>query len=167
MNKVIIGRPNIESVKEIKELIAVTIEIASKHRVFDTDELDRTIYKQKKYLSNLEHNHFFIVAKINNKIVGWLDLYPNKKKFKAHVAGLIIGILDNYQHQGIGSLMIAKAIEFAKKHKIKKISTEVAANNVASQELLKKFRFTQEGRQEKELFIKGKYIDNLWFGRIL
>jgi L-amino acid N-acyltransferase YncA len=153
--------------EDAEELIEIIKDVSTKHRVFDHDEFNKTVEEEKEYLSKLEDNHLFLVAIVGDKIVGWLELFPYKSKFKRHISGLIIGIIDDYQHQGIGSLFLEKAINFAKEKGIVKISTEISENNLASQNLVTKFVFKQEGKLEKELFIKGKFIDTLIFGKII
>ncbi|EKD56433.1 MAG: histone acetyltransferase HPA2-like protein acetyltransferase [uncultured bacterium] len=153
--------------EDSRALIKVIKNVSNKYRVFDHDEFNKTEEEEKEYLSKLEKNHLFLIATVNNKIAGWLELYPFKSKFKKHILGLIVGIIDKYHRQGIGSQLLEKAISFAKDKKIIKISTEISKNNLASQNLVKKFGFVLEGIQKKQLYIKEKYIDNLFFGIVI
>ena len=89
-----------------------------------------------------------VVAAINSNPVGaaWYRFWTDRNSIRGYVNEnfpvLIIGILGDYRHQGIGSKMIAWLADHAAKHAVENISLSVSKDNYA----LKLYQ--QQGFQE-------------------
>ena len=98
----------------------------------------------KSELENL--NSKYIVAKIENKIIGFAGIW--KAVDIIHITNIVT--LKNLRNHGIGSLMLEKLIELAKKDKnITSITLEVNSNNIPAQKLYQKFGFKTVGLRKK------------------
>ena len=98
----------------------------------------------------LNPNSKYIVAKINNKIIGFAGLW--KSVDDVHITNIVTA--KKYRNKNIGSLMLSKLIEMSKNEKgITSITLEVNSNNIPAQKLYEKFGFKVVG-------IRKKYYNN-------
>ena len=99
----------------------------------------------------LNPNSKYIVAKTNDKIVGFAGLW--KSVDDVHITNIVTA--KKYRNNNIGSLMLSKLIQIAKKEKeITSITLEVNFNNIPAQKLYEKFDFKVVG-------IRKKYYNNM------
>jgi ribosomal-protein-alanine N-acetyltransferase len=86
-----------------------------------------------------------LVAEVDGRIVGELIIEI------VHGRGeLGMDILDGFRGQGIGSFLVARAIEWARAKGLAKLSLEVWPHNAAAIALYEKFGFVQEGYHPKQ-----------------
>lgn len=94
----------------------------------------------------LNPNSQYIVAKINNKVVGYAGLW--KAVDDMHITNIVTA--KNFRRQNIGSILLSELIEIAMADKdIDSITLEVNSNNVAAQKLYEKFNFKIVGLRKK------------------
>jgi len=99
----------------------------------------------------LNSNSKYIVAKANNKIVGFAGIW--KSVDDIHITNIVTA--KNYRRQNIGSLLLSKLIEIAKSEKdITSITLEVNSNNIPAQKLYEKYGFKVVG-------LRKKYYNNI------
>lgn len=82
----------------------------------------------------------FIIALYDNRIVGYAAIYANDMKKKEAFITLI-GVDRNFQHQGIGSLLMLKCKEIAAKRGMKTIRLEVLCADIGAQRFYSKMGF--------------------------
>ena len=99
----------------------------------------------------LNPNSKYIVAKSNNKIIGFTGLW--KSVDDVHITNIVTA--KKYRNKNIGNLMLSKLIEMARNEKgITSITLEVNLNNIPAQKLYEKFDFKVVG-------IRKKYYNNI------
>lgn len=99
----------------------------------------------------LNPNSKYIVAKVNNQIVGFAGIW--KSVDDIHITNIVTA--KKYRNQSIGSKMLLKLIDMAKSEKeIKAITLEVNSNNLAAKNLYEKFGFKIVG-------LRKKYYNNI------
>ena len=100
----------------------------------------------------LNPNSKYIVAKLNNIIVGFAGIW--KSVDDVHITNIVVN--KNFRKQNIGSLMLSKLIELAKlEPNISSITLEVNSNNIAAIKLYEKFGFKVVG-------LRKKYYNNIY-----
>jgi len=104
-----------------------------------------------------------LVAEVDNMIVGELIIEV------AHGRGdLGMDILDGLRGQGIGSALLARAIEWARATGLAKLSLEVWPHNAPAIALYEKFGFAQEGYHPKQWRRRnGESWDTISMGLLL
>jgi len=117
------------------------------------------IFKDRECLS--------IVAEVGTgrarRIVGSLTLerYGNVEKTK-HVRVLGMLVIKGYRGQGIGTELIARALEWARSQEvIEKIELGVFSNNRRALQLYQKFGFKVEGVKKRQYYIAGRHADEI------
>lgn len=94
----------------------------------------------------LNPNSKYIVARSNNKIVGFAGIW--KAVDDVHITNIVTA--KKFRRQGIGSMLLSNLIEMAKSEKnINSITLEVNTNNIPAQKLYKKFGFNVVGLRKK------------------
>jgi ribosomal-protein-alanine N-acetyltransferase len=157
-----------------------------KLRIFDTEELTKAINNKeiipyldsnRKYPISLDYAKKSIIKSIKDKknykkaiivdgkFIGTISLYnPNKNK-KIFEIGYFIA--RPYWNKGIATKAVKEMCNFGfKKLKLKRIWADTQSNNPASARVLEKAGFKLEGRKRKSIYKKGKYFDELIFGRL-
>lgn len=108
----------------------------------------------ERYLS--ESNSILLVAEHNGKLIGNLDLTGNQRRKLYHTGMVGMGIANNWQGKGVGSLLMEAVLNWAKANDyVKIIWLEVYATNTAGLNLYKKYGFEQCG------FIKGFAMEDV------
>jgi len=123
--------------------------------------------KQSWFAAHPSNKHPIYVAEITNTVVGWLSLsaYRPGRKALAHVAEVSYYLDDNFQGQGIGSLLMEQALQQSPLLGFELLIAILIDGNQGSIGLLKNFGFAEWGRLPGALKIEGQYRDHLYYGR--
>jgi RimJ/RimL family protein N-acetyltransferase len=139
--------------------------------VIEPGEFNHTVAEEEKILSEFaaSASSVFLVAEVAEKIVGLLNCRgKNDRKAIRHVVTLGMSVDQDWRGQGIGTLLMANAIKWAKGTGfIKRIELLVFERNKVAIHLYKKFGFEIEGKHRKAIFRDGVYLDNLTMALLL
>ncbi len=162
-NELIIRKATVEDSNEIVMLVK---QVMGEVSFFpkDPDEFDLTAEDEAEYIKNTS---LFLVAEINEKIVGSTTLQRGRTKRTSHVADFGITILREYSGLKKGTLLMEEVIKWCKENQVEKIELEVFEENTPAIALYKKFGFIEEGRKNKNIKIKGEYKNTLLLARFL
>ncbi len=106
----------------------------------------------------------YLIAEIDNQIVGHALLDPLPLRATQHVAHLTLVVHQNWQGQGIGKLLLESLIKWATSEvsTIEKIELHVRSSNQRAISLYTKMGFCQEGCLKNRVKIsKGQYVDDI------
>ncbi|KQN60452.1 MULTISPECIES: GNAT family N-acetyltransferase [unclassified Rahnella] len=118
-------------------------------------------------LANSSPHRFALVACIDGKLVGNLTLMVEEPWRRRHVATFGIGVDVSFQGRGVGSKLLAAALELCDKWlQVKRVELTVYADNDAAIALYKKFGFMLEGRSPCYAMRDGELVDTLHMGRL-
>lgn len=164
--KAIVG---LETVQDVDESMKVIEKVAEEGLYLMEDDVDqKRIDHTKELVKNNGGEILFIVARINGKIVGCLDLVRYGRWHKTdHVRYLDMAVLDGYRSIGVGGALMDFAIEWARTKGIEKILLEVFASNGRAFNLYRKFGFVEEGTNKGVVVIEGKKDDIIQMGLFL
>lgn len=131
-----------------------------------TDEVNEG--KKRRVLDSISRNgkgELFIVAAVDGKIVGTLDLVRFSSSPKAdHVRDLGMSVINEYRSIGVGSAMMGYAIKWARSNNIEKITLSVFSTNKGAYSMYRKFGFEEEGVNRKAAKINNGYVDLINMG---
>lgn len=122
-------------------------------------DMDKKVERWKQNIKNQKENELILVAKAENKIVGFCVA---TKRFKENNITAIY-IDPAFQRQGIGSMFMKKIFSWFGD---KKVYVLVAEYNKKAVNFYKKFGFVDTGKRIKEEFLKmksGNYIIEVEF----
>lgn len=122
---------------------------------------------EEGWFRNLQ-NITAIVAFYEDKIVGHAQIFKFPHPRRKGTADLVMYIHQDFQGVGLGTAMLAKLIELAKKEGLHRIGLQVVADNKPAIQLYQKMRFKVEGVLKDAYFGEdGKFHDMLVMGLLL
>lgn len=159
----------VKASQKYAESFARAVDIVARERKYLASVTGFSLESTKDFIQMGEANDFAqYFALDGEKVIGWCDLIPKDIEGFTHVGKLGIGLLSEYRHQGIGSMLLQKTIEHAReKNKIEKIELEVFGSNVQAIKFYEKFGFQHEGRRINSRKLDGKYDHVVLMGKWL
>jgi putative acetyltransferase len=154
--------------REPEDLAAIA-EIMNCPRVIDgTLRLPFTsIAQEQERLAQHQANVHSLVAEVDGRVVGTLGLHVQTNPRRRHCGGLGMGVHDDFQGQGVGSALLAAAIDLADNWLgLHRIELHVYPDNTAGIRLYKKFGFVEEGRARDFAYRHGGFVDALAMARL-
>jgi RimJ/RimL family protein N-acetyltransferase len=122
---------------------------------------------ERGWLSNLQ-NMISIVAFYKDKMVGHAQIFKFPHPRRKGTGDLVIYLHQDFHNVGLGTAMLTKLIELAKREGLHRIGLDVIADNKPAIHLYQKFGFKIEGVKKDAYFgADGKYHDELVMGLIL
>ena len=114
-------------------------------------------------------NQISLLAFLNGKIAGIVNITADQRKRVRHIGDLFIVIGKRYWNNGLGSLLLEEAIEWAQASGIlRRLQLTVQTRNQAAVHLYQKHGFIIEGRQERGAYIEeGEFIDVYLMGKLI
>jgi len=131
-------------------------------------EIDETNYTKEAERTDIK-NHLnnkgslYIVAEVENEVVGFLEFQNGGLKRTAHSGMLSMFILKEWRECGIGAMLMKSMMHWAEQNPlIEKLTLAVFSTNERAQNLYKKFGFIEEGRCPRDMKLNdGTYIDSV------
>jgi RimJ/RimL family protein N-acetyltransferase len=123
--------------------------------------------KRKLAMSKDSENSIVLIALDNEQIIARAELdgyYPARIR---HRAVLSISVRKDYWNQGIGTEMMKRIVEQAKKMKIGVIELEVISDNARGINLYHKMGFVDIGIYKKYFYLNGMYKDAVVMQKVL
>ena len=124
-------------------------------------------YKQR--YSSPDPNVHSLVAEIvdSKRIVGALGLYRESNLRRAHTGVIGMAVHDDYHKQGVGSKLLAAAIDLADNWlHLSRLELTVFIDNAAAIRLYEKFGFEHEGQLKHYALRDGQMVDVYAMARI-
>lgn len=122
---------------------------------------------EEGWFRNLQ-NITAIVASYGDKIVGHAQIFKFPHPRRKGTADLLTYIHQDFQGVGLGTVMLDRLIELAKKEGLHRIGLYVVADNKPAIRLYQKMGFKVEGVMKDAYFGEdGKYHDMLVMGLLL
>jgi len=115
---------------------------------------------------NQPSNMHGLVAVVDGQVVGLLGLQVGTGR-RAHAASLGMMVHADFQGRGVGSALMAAAIDLAENWlAISRIELEVYPDNAPALALYEKFGFEREGVLREFAFRDGRYVDSILMARL-
>lgn len=137
--------------------------------MYEPKERETTLEDQTTYIKNLldEDYSLLLVCEVNGKIVGYISATREKLNRIRHSAYIVIGILQEYTGQGIGTRLFQKMENWAISKHIKRLELTVMCHNTAAIRLYKKMGFQIEGTKNHSMIIDHMFIDEYYMAKLL
>ena len=114
-----------------------------------------------------DSHHLVAVVEETQQVVGNLGLHRITRARRSHVGEIGMAVHDDYQGQGVGTILMAAAIDLADNwFNITRLELTVFVDNQAAVRLYKKFGFEIEGTHRNYAFRNGEYVDTYAMARL-
>ncbi|WP_225923134.1 GNAT family N-acetyltransferase [Pseudomonas xantholysinigenes] len=121
----------------------------------------------RKRLTTDSERHLQLVALHQGQVIGNIGLEQLTRVRRAHAGVLGMGVASAWQNQGIGSRLMAAALDIADNWmNLGRVELTVYADNEAAQALYRKFGFEIEGRLRDYAVRDGTLVDTLYMARL-
>lgn len=124
--------------------------------------------KWRKRLQDQPRDRHFLVACVDDEIVGALDLWQETRSpRRMHAGGIGMAVHDRWQRKGVGNALMEAAIELADNWlNLLRLELSVFVDNEPAIRLYTKWGFKTEGTWEKYAFRDGRFVDAYCMARI-
>ena len=119
----------------------------TKFMMLEPGERDATVDAQVNRIRGFtEHkNSTLLVAQSESKLIGYIVAMGGQYKRNTHKAKIVIGIIQNYVGQGVGTRLFKQIEEWAKQTGLHRLELTVMKHNERGIALYKKVGFRIEG----------------------
>jgi len=141
----------------------------SKNLMREPEEFKMTLVDEEKFLNNAVHSkdNCFIIALDGDLVISCSGFHGSSLMRVKHRVSLGMSVLEDYQGQGIGTIvmeeLVKKAIELGKT----KMDLEVRIDNKFAIKLYDNLGFIKEGIIKNGFHVDNKFVDLLVMGKIL
>ena len=127
--------------------------------------LEEQLYQIEQVLS--KENQVIFVAEQDDQLIGYLGAIGGDFKRNKHSAEIVIGILQAYTGQGLGSQLFIAMEAWARQKQLHRLELTVMTHNRAGVALYRKRGFEIEGTKRHALVVNGKYVDEFYMAKLL
>jgi RimJ/RimL family protein N-acetyltransferase len=134
---------------------------------FGKNEFNITVEKEEAILeSHLEvENKIYLIAEIENEIVGSLNYSGGIKQRTKHTGEFGISVAKKYWGLGVGKELIKYMIDWAKESNVvRKINLRVREDNETAISLYTKLGFKKQGVISRDFYVNDKYYCSICMG---
>ncbi|SMC05930.1 Protein N-acetyltransferase, RimJ/RimL family [Sulfobacillus thermosulfidooxidans DSM 9293] len=131
---------------------------------------DSVVEWEKRILPFIDqpHNVFWVVENAEGTLVGFLRARGQTPRRLAHSALIVIGILQEYWGQGIGTQLFEKVEAWAKERGLHRLELEVMVSNRRAIALYHKMGFVVEGlRRHAIRYADGQFVDEYMMAKLI
>lgn len=139
--------------------------------VTQADEFLTTVEEKKREIQHNKNSRSvksFVALTDNGKVIGNIDFHVRSTRRRiAHRGSFGMGVHPDWRGIGLGSILLAHIIEWAKSSDwgIEKVELSVMEDNHLAIEIYKKYGFQEEGRIYREIKLEdGTYLDGILMG---
>lgn len=114
-------------------------------------------------------NQIILLAFLNDELVGVVNITADQRPRVRHIGDVFLGIKKAYWENGLGSILMEEAIEWAQSSgSIRRLQLTVQKRNTAAVHLYEKMGFIIEGLQERGAYIEGgEFLDVYLMGQLI
>jgi RimJ/RimL family protein N-acetyltransferase len=146
-----------------------TLDEETQFMMLEPGERITTVEQQRERIGRLlsQNNQMIFVAENNNQLVGYLAAIGGDYRRNKHSAHIVIGILQGFIGQGIGTRLFKNLESWSREHRIHRLELTVMAHNTNALGLYQKMGFQIEGTKKHSLFVNGQYVDEYYMAKLL
>ena len=137
--------------------------------LLEAGERQITVEDQRQRIKRIlsRDNQTILVAENDNDLIGYLASIGGDFKRNRHRAHIVIGILQAFIDQKIGTKLFMELEKWTRHHAIHRLELTVMAHNERAIRLYKKMGFEIEGTKKHSLLISGSYVDEYHMAKLI
>ena len=142
-----------------------TIFANSKHLITRENEYTMRPFKQRLWIAKKKANELetCLVATRDNKIVGMIDNWTDRRHRVKHVTCFAMSVAEDYRGNGVGQSLLNTFIEWVKSNPtLQRIELHVHSDNKTAIKLYERMGFEREGvRKQAIKYEDGRVVDDI------
>lgn len=156
---------------DAEQLLQLKLQIdrETSFMLFEVGERKMTLVEQREAIERLlaDNISMIFVAEYDGQIVGYLSATGSHLKKIQYTLYIVIGILQVFTGQGIGTQLFEEMEEWASRRNIHRLELTVMTPNEAGIRLYKKRGFSIEGTRIHACLVNGQYVDEYYMAKLL
>ncbi|MCE5171110.1 GNAT family N-acetyltransferase [Paenibacillus profundus] len=146
-----------------------TLDEETSFMLYEPGERNTTVEAQRDRIQGMLQSgrSIIYVAEEHDTLVGYIAGLGSDIQRTKHVLYIVIGILQDYAGQGIGTQLFNELLDWANEKDIVRLELTVMAHNERAIALYRKIGFTIEGVKKCSILVKEQYIDEYMMSRLL
>ena len=127
----------------------------------------RSVEATRERLAQQSADVHGLVAELNGRLAGTLGLHVETNPRRRHCAGLGMAVHDDFQGRGVGTALLAAALDLADNWLgLRRVELHVYVDNERAILLYERSGFTIEGTAPDYAFRDGTFADTLTMARV-
>lgn len=145
------------------------LDTETKFMMLEAGERTTTVGEQRARIADLlsHSNQTILLADKGGSLAGYIAALGGGYRRNRHSAHVVIGILQAFAGQGVGTQLFAALEVWARAHAIHRLELTVMAHNERGLALYKKMGFAVEGTKRHSLLVDDVYVDEYYMARLL
>jgi len=145
------------------------LDTETQFMMLEPGERTTTVEEQQAQIERLlaMENRTIFVAEHDGQLVGYLAALGGEFKRNKHSVHIVIGILQDFTSQGIGTQLFLALEDWAHRQHIHRLELTVMTHNKAGIALYKKQGFEIEGTKRHSMLVSGYYVDEFYMAKLL
>lgn len=135
--------------------------------LYKTEKREKRGQQQNRSPFLLGDQQTVFFALTEEQAIGYILLAGTDIQCHQHVAQITIGVLPNYQRQGVGSELMQQGKKWAVKQGIRRLELTVASQNTAAIAFYLQHHFVFEGIRKQSFFMGGEWQNELYMACLL
>jgi RimJ/RimL family protein N-acetyltransferase len=121
----------------------------------------RSVSDERRYLRTIDRHPdaAVFVAEDGTRIVGRLSLSRDPHPASRHVADLGLMVAESHRRQGVGTMLLDRAVTWARESNVRKLELHVFPWNEPALALYESFGFEREGFRRRHYERGGELVD--------
>lgn len=108
-----------------------------------------------------------LLCEADQQLIGACYGMRGSAKRSHHSLYVVLGVLQAWNGQGVGRLLMQQLEHWAREHQIHRMELMVHADNQRAIGLYEKLGYQREGLTAHSLYIEGRYVDELSMAKLL
>lgn len=154
---------------EVRDAEALNRVYSTPRAIWGTFQLPyASVEMRRKRIAEMPAGNYLLVAEVDGEVVGSIGLFTHRDNpRRSHVGSIGMGVRDDWQGKGVGTALMAAAVDMADRWlQIKRLELEVYTDNPPAIALYTKFGFEREGTLRAYAFRDGEYVDAYSMARV-
>ncbi len=145
------------------------LDAETQFMMLEPGERVTTIEERRARIAELlsRSNQTTLVADSGDRLAGYSEGVGGDYRRNWHSAYIVIGVLQSFAGQGLGTRLFAALEAWAREHAIHRLELTVMAHNQRGLALYKKMDFEVEGTKRHSLLVNGVYVDEYYMAKLL
>jgi RimJ/RimL family protein N-acetyltransferase len=141
----------------------------TKFMLLEPGERTTTVEKARENIQRVldQTNGTILVAEHDDNLIGYLYANGGGARRNSHTVYLVIGILQAYTGQGIGTRLFEELERWAREKGLHRLELGVMTPNTAGIALYTKMGFVIEGTRKHAYRVDGEWVDEYLMGKVL
>lgn len=145
------------------------IRESSPYLPYEQDENIMTNDAEQKMIENFmtQPNSTVLLAFNEDQLVGHIDVLGYLTRRQQHVAGLFLGVQEEFRGKGVGQTLLKETEAWALTHHIKRLELSIIKANEAVSALYTKHGYSEEGIRRQSIIINETFYDEIYLAKLL